>query len=65
LILKYKIKFFIELAEIMIGMKEWLDPQISLHCPINKPGRLIIPIILEIRPGIASILIPMEGTLQE
>lgn len=40
-------------------------PQISLHWPLKIPGRLIIIIIWEIRPGIASILIPKDGIVHE
>lgn len=54
-----------EIAEIKIGIKEWFAPQISLHCPIKIPLRLINVKIWLIRPGVASILIPSEGIVQE
>lgn len=42
-----------------------MAPQISEHCPKNKPGRLIKEKIWFKRPGIASIFIPKEGIVQE
>jgi hypothetical protein len=46
-------------------MKEWLEPQISLHCPNILVGRIIIIILWETRPGVASNLIPKDGIVQE
>ena len=48
-----------------IGMKEWLEPQISEHCPVNNPSRFLINVVWLIRPGIASIFEPIEGTVHE
>lgn len=49
----------------MIGINEWLIPQISEHCPQNNPGRLQIMLIWFNRPGQASIFNPNLGTLNE
>lgn len=46
-------------------MKEWLIPQISEHWPKKIPARSMVVQNWLIRPGIASILIPKEGTVQE
>ena len=48
-----------------MGMKEWFAPQISEHCPKNFPERLGKREIWLRRPGVASILIPMAGIVQE
>lgn len=50
---------------IIIGIKLWFAPQISEHCPKNIPGRLEIEKHWFKRPGIASILIPRDGTVHE
>lgn len=50
---------------IRIGIKLWLDPQISEHWPVNIPGRLINIFNWFKRPGIASALIPKEGIVHE
>lgn len=49
---------------IVTGIKLWLVPQISEHCPKNKPGRLIRKLAWFSRPGVASALIPKEGIVQ-
>jgi len=49
----------------LIGMKEWLVPQISEHCPMNKPIRLEDKKIWFSRPGIASTFSPIDGIVQE
>lgn len=49
---------------ITIGINLWLVPQISEHWPKNKPGRFIINIVWFRRPGVESILIPKDGTVQ-
>lgn len=49
----------------VIGMNLWFAPQISEHCPKNKPGRYINNPDWLRRPGVESILIPKEGTVQE
>ena len=54
-----------EIDEIEIGIKLWLAPQISLHCPVKIPVRFALMINWFIRPGIASTLIPNEGTVHE
>lgn len=48
-----------------MGINEWLIPQISEHCPKNNPGEFIKKIIWLRWPGVASILIPNEGIVQE
>lgn len=48
-----------------MGMNLWLIPQISEHCPKKIPERLQEKQKLLIRPGMASILIPKEGIVQE
>lgn len=40
-------------------------PQISEHWPNKIPGRLIIVVIWLSRPGVESILMPSDGTVQE
>lgn len=60
---------FLKLVKLVdsrqIGMKEWFIPQISEHWPKNRPGRFIKSIDWLSRPGVESILIPKEGTVQE
>lgn len=46
-------------------MNLWLAPQISEHCPKNKPERLVENPTWFKRPGVASILTPKEGIVQE
>lgn len=48
-----------------IGMKEWLVPQISEHCPKKTPVSLGNRLRLFRRPGIASTFNANEGTAQE
>lgn len=48
-----------------IGMNLWPAPQISEHCPIKTPGRLIKIIIWLIRPGMASDFTPKDGIVHE
>lgn len=50
---------------ITMGIKLWLVPQISEHWPKYTPGRLINKYDWLSRPGVESILIPREGTVQE
>lgn len=50
---------------IWIGIKLWLIPQISEHCPKNIPGRFKNKLIWFKRPGIASILIANLGIVHE
>lgn len=52
-------------ASTTIGMKLWLDPQISEHWPKNKPGWDVINVVWFSRPGTASVLIPRAGTAHE
>ena len=49
---------------ITIGINLWLIPQISEHWPKYKPGRFMNSIVWFRRPGVESILIPREGTVQ-
>jgi len=42
-------------------MNLWFVPQISEHCPKNRPGRFIINNVWFRRPGVESILIPSDG----
>ena len=48
-----------------MGMKEWFAPQISEHWPNRRPGRLTVNCDWLIRPGLASTLIPADGSAQE
>jgi hypothetical protein len=50
---------------IKIGMKEWLVPQISEHCPEKRPSRLDEMNVWFKRPGRASTFTPIEGTAHE
>ena len=50
---------------MIIGIKEWLAPQISEHCPVSRLGRLILKYNWFKRPGKASTLTPKEGIVQE
>jgi hypothetical protein len=59
------IKIFEDTLSITIGIKLWLAPQISEHCPKKIPGRLEKKLIWFRRPGTASALIPNLGTVQE
>lgn len=54
-----------EILSITIGINLWFAPQISEHWPKNKPERLEINLIWFNRPGVASILTPREGIVQE
>lgn len=58
------IKFEILVDSITIGIKLWFNPQISEHCPKKIPGRYINNIDWFNRPGVESILIPIEGIVQ-
>lgn len=49
----------------MMGINLWLVPQISEHCPVKIPGFLISRLDWFSRPGMASILIPRDGMVQE
>lgn len=53
------------MADTTIGINLWFAPQISLHCPVRIPGRLINKISWLIRPGTASTFIPREGMVHE
>lgn len=56
---------FIRLVDSMtIGMNLWLIPQISEHWPKKIPGRDINIVVWFNRPGVESILIPRDGTVQ-
>jgi hypothetical protein len=48
-----------------MGIKLWLAPQISEHCPKYTPGRAEKKFTWLSRPGTASALIPILGTVQE
>lgn len=48
-----------------IGIKLWLAPQISEHCPKKTPLRFEEKQNWLIRPGTASIFTPKEGIVQE
>ena len=50
---------------VKIGIKEWLVPQISEHCPVYNPTRFENKKIWFNRPGRASTFIPKEGIVQE
>lgn len=58
-------KFNKFVLSIVIGINEWYAPQISEHCPKYNPGRDEIIVIWLIRPGVASILIPIVGIVHE
>lgn len=58
------LKFLKLVDSTTIGINLWLVPQISEHCPKNNPGRFINNIVWFSRPGVESILIPKEGTVQ-
>ena len=45
-------------------MNLWLAPQISEHCPKNKPARCAMNLTWFSRPGTASALTPNDGTVQ-
>jgi hypothetical protein len=49
----------------VIGMNEWLFPQISEHWPEKRPKRLEEIKVWFNRPGRASTFTPMEGTAHE
>lgn len=46
----------------LIGINEWLEPQISEHWPKNCPNREGVENSCLIRPGTASTFKPREGT---
>lgn len=46
-------------------MNEWFAPQISEHCPKNRPIRFGVTNTWLIRPGRASTFAPREGIAQE
>lgn len=58
-------KKLIGITSTTIGINEWFAPQISEHCPKNFPDRFGEREIWLSRPGVASILIPMAGMVQE
>lgn len=58
-------KCFKGIISSTMGIKLWLDPQISEHCPKYKPGRVASRVVWFKRPGIASVFNPREGTAQE
>ena len=49
----------------MIGMNLWFIPHNSEHWPVMKPDRLIFMRVAFSRPGIESILIPIDGMAHE
>ena len=53
------------ILSITIGMNLWFVPQISEHWPKNNLDRLIRKLVWFNRPGVASILIPKAGIVQE
>lgn len=57
-------KLIIFVDSITMGIKLWLIPQISEHWPKNIPGRFKYIIDWFRRPGVESILIPKDGTVQ-
>lgn len=59
------IKIFDGTLSIEIGINLWLAPQISEHCPKNRPGRLVKKLTWFNRPGTASTFTPRAGTVQE
>lgn len=58
-------KCFSGTASTTIGMKLWLAPQISEHCPKNTPVREVARGSWFSRPGTASTFTPSEGTVHE
>ena len=58
-------KFFVGSTSRMIGMNEWFAPQISEHCPVNKPSRFLWMISWFSRPGEASAFTPIDGMAHE
>ena len=48
-----------------MGIKEWLEPQISEHWPKNKPTREGLEKSWLIRPGKASTFSPKDGKEKE
>lgn len=58
-------KLLIEIDSTIIGIKLWLIPQISEHCPNKILILLVLIIELLIWPGIASILMFNEGIVHE
>lgn len=57
--------WFVVTLSIVIGMNLWFAPQISEHCPYRRPGRLVENLTWFSRPGVASVLTPRLGTVQE
>lgn len=56
-------KFWILVDSTTMGINLWLIPQISEHWPKYSPGRCMIIRDWFSRPGVESILIPIEGTV--
>lgn len=54
-----------EVLSKQIGIKEWLEPQISLHWPKKIPKYVGLKKIKFSRPGQASTLTPILGSAQE
>lgn len=54
----------IEVDSSLMGINEWLAPQISEHCPKKILVWLIIKFVWFNFPGMASTLIPSEGIVQ-
>jgi hypothetical protein len=54
-----------DVTSATMGIKEWLAPQISEHCPKKRPGIIKVNKTIFIRPGLASIFKPREGIAQE
>lgn len=48
---------------MVIGINLWFAPQISEHCPKNKPGRVVKKLTWFRRPGTASAFTPKAGTV--
>ena len=54
-----------EVLSKQIGIKEWLDPQISLHWPKKMPKCVGLKKIKFKRPGQASTFTPILGMVHE
>jgi hypothetical protein len=50
---------------VRIGIKEWFIPQISEHCPVNRPTRLERMRAWLRRPGRASVFTASAGIAHE
>jgi len=58
------LKYFKGIIFKVIGIKEWLLPQISEHWPYIKEGSKTIKLIQLIRPGTESAFTPRLGIVQ-